>query len=165
MLKKISVGLAVAACLINEFLRGLYAGFSYGASKMCQTVYPTFEVNGAQVWATHLDPYFYLHGVQVYFLFALLIFIIGKLAERGIISQIVSFLPLVFSVFFWLWIESIKSPDINEPNKYVDLLRETVVYSRTMIALISVLIILQIFVVLRSANKKRKTKQIEMPLS
>jgi hypothetical protein len=121
VLKNISVSLAVATCLINEFIRGLYGGFSYGASKMCNTVYPIIEIGGVRSWMSHADPYSSINQNQIYLAYALLIFIACKLIERGWVTRLLSFAPLIFSVFFWLRIESIKNLDINDPDKYIDL--------------------------------------------
>ncbi|CAN5848857.1 hypothetical protein BH20ACI4_BH20ACI4_23280 [soil metagenome] len=158
MLKKISISIAIIVCLTNEFIKGLYSGFAYGASKMCETVYPIIEVGGVKSWISHADPYFYIHNVQVYLTFALLCFMIIKLLENKVAFQIINFVPLILSFWFWFWIEGIKNVDVNDPSKYVDLLRDTAGYSWTIISLISVLAFLQIITVSKSAYKKYKTK-------
>ena len=125
---------------------------------MCDTQYPIFELsNGVRYWMSHADPYFYIHNVQVYLMVALLAFIIIKSIERKLFLQLINFLPLIFCFFFWINIENIKSTDINDSSKYIDLLRETVYYSRLIISLISALFILQIIVLSKSILKNIKT--------
>lgn len=158
MLKKISIALAVFACLIIQFVKGLYGGFAYGASKMCDVSYPSFRSEEIGFWMSHADPYFYLTIYQTYLISALLIFIIGKLIEKRIISQFACFLPLILCVVFFGWINAETNSVLHDSDTYVDLLRETKHYNWIILSLIFVLFILQIITVSKSLCEKYKAK-------
>lgn len=144
------------ACLVNEFTKGLYNGFAYGASKICDFSYPTFKVGEITYTMSHADPYFYITQNQLYLTYALVIFLIGKSMERVWFSQMISFIPLILCLFFFGKIEDIKNLDINNQEKYIDLIRDTVNYGRTFFFLIVALIVLQIGVTSSSIYKKYK---------
>lgn len=156
MLKKVSVTLAVFACLLIQFVNGLYGGFAYGASKMCDVSYPSSRSHLISFWISHADPYFYLSNYLIYLTYSLLIFIIGKLVERGITSQFLSFLPLVSCLFFFGLINGELNLVLNDSDPYIDLLRESIHYNWTVFSIVVTLLILQIVTVSKSLYEKYK---------
>ena len=159
MLRHISVALAVFACLINEFAQGLYSGFTYGTSSVCQVSYPTFS-DGFYT-AYDGDPSFFITKYQAGLFITLLIFIIAKLIEKETLSQFASFLPLIICVLFCAGISSELNLGSQGSNPFAVLLRETIYYNRLVFSAVSILSLLQIAAVSMSLSKKRKATTLK----
>lgn len=153
MLRNISITVAVAACLLVEYLRGVYQGFAYGTSHLCDVRYPVTE---GGFWSSHMDPYFFIIRYLSPLFFALLIFIVAKFIEKETLSQFASFLPLILCVLFGFGVNGEINLVIRDPHPYINLLRETVYEHWAVYAAVSILLLLQAATVSQSLYKKRK---------
>lgn len=136
VINKVLLMLGVLALGMNQFIEGLYEGFAYGASKMCNYSYAALGTNEARIWISGADPYFNIHNWYVYISLILVLFIASKLVDDGLVSNLISFILLVFSLTFFFKIERSKQLEINNPDKYIDLMRETSQYSSILLSLL-----------------------------
>ena len=156
MLKKTSLVLTFVCLFFVQWLKGLYGGFAHGASKMCDFHYPSYKSETISFWISHADPYFYLTNYHTYLALTLLIFTIVKLIEKGIISQLLSFLPLAVCLFFLFSIFGQLEPVLQDSDPYIDLLRDTVNYVRMMLSIVIILLFLQVIAASKSLYEKYK---------
>lgn len=129
---KIPVVIALIICFINIFLHGLHGGFEL-ALKQNSGIFST-SGSGYQLLA---NCYFFISGL-------LLIFTVGKLVKKEIVSQIVCLLALILVIFQFRLVYLQKSLFFENTDAVTKLMRETILFDWISLALVLVLLIIQI---------------------
>lgn len=159
-LNSISILAAVIGIWLTQWLWGVYNGFAHGASKMGDYNFAVLLADGTRMWMSHSDPY---SNVIIWYrniAFGLIAFVLIKLLERGSVLAIAALIPLGLSIFFWILADGIRNIDIDDPDKYIDLLRGTTTQTQVILGLVVFLLVIQlisIFVYFR----KHRTKRME----
>lgn len=120
-LERIALVLAAGALAFNHYLGGMYSGFSYGASVMCDYIYS--PLHGLSV--SNADPYLPLYNSSIYILWAILAFFFLKIFERGWVTSLIILLPLIAALLVSMYRAMILNGFIDDPEKYFHLLRES----------------------------------------
>lgn len=148
--------MAVLALAINQWLAGIYTGFSFGAGHLCSYSYPTFYLGEVRYGMSHADPYYNVGYFQMLLSWTILILVLGKVIEKGLIVRILSLIALALSLVWWYCIERIVSIDINDSDKYIDLLRDTRGFTWTLFGMLVLLVLLQLISIGSYQYKKRR---------
>ena len=101
-----------------------------------------------------MDPYFYITDLYRQVGLVLIGFVLIKLIERGRVLAIFALIPLCLASILWKWAEGIRNLDINDPDKYIDLLRLTTTETQVVLGLIIFLIVIQIVSILLYFKKQ-----------
>ena len=150
-LNRISIIIGVLALALNQWIEGFFGGVGYGASALCNYLYPV--TNG--FWLSHADPYISITNFQIFISYCLVTFLALTLFEKGWITNLLGFAPISLCLIFWLQIDRIRKVDLSSADKYVEPLRQTNSFVWALLAFIILLMLLQIVAVVVKLGKKR----------
>jgi len=134
----------IAGIGLNQTLNGIYSGFSYGASHICDYRYPTIYGGRISFWISDADPYIHITNFSIKITGALLIFFVVRLFAAKPVIGAISLLPLGACVFWWLMIHGIITSELGSSDKYVDAIRETLTLHWAVLGFLISLVVLQL---------------------
>lgn len=112
--------MGIYLCQESSRYGGIYLGHIQGA-QLCKIVYPVI----GNLHISHADPYFYLVDLHRYISLFLIIFIIGQLIKKELLSQIISLPSIIILFILFIQIYMYKKPYISDEASYINLIRET----------------------------------------
>jgi hypothetical protein len=100
ILDKISLVAGIISAFIMIWLVGIWNGYSYGGTHLCEYAYPLFNLNGGTYWMSHADPYQTLIDLASIVFISVFFFVLIKVFERGRFVKLVAAVPLFNAVYF-----------------------------------------------------------------
>ena len=150
----------IAVLCVHHLMVGLYGGTAFGVASVSdyRYVYP-----GIGSWMSHSDPYWILTSSMVPLTWALMFFVILKVFETGWIWRSVALIPAAMAAMFWINVEMVRRDYLSDPQKYVDVLRDSSSYSWAVFGFIAAAVTLQIVSVVVGFRSRAKEKPEELP--
>lgn len=141
MFKTIAIIVCSYICLQSYYLRGIYVGFNY--SPLCEAP-GSLQNKGANLY--QVSPYYQFPDFHFYISFLLLLFIIGQLIKKEILSQVFSLMAISLALLGFIHIYNLKSNYVSDGDKYMDLMRLTLSMDSDHIWLTLAILIYQIII-------------------
>ncbi len=154
VLNRIALVAAIFTLFLNQTLAGGHIGWLIAAQELCNYLYPRLPDNGG--WISDSDPFPNAAGLEMRVGYALLFFILFKIFERGLFTRIVELMLLFASIYWWYSTRRIIGGDLDDPDKYVLLFRDTNVFSWVVLCLICLLFSLQVASITLGLRKGQK---------
>ena len=158
VLRNISLLVCALAFGLNLWLAGLYNGFAYGASEICQKIYPSFESQGVSWSISDSDPYVYIVNWQATLSIFLLLFLVLKIFEKSLFILFLEFVPLVVATFCWLQISHLRTSELSSADNYIDPIRRTGSVVWALLALLVALLLVNVFAISIGKSRVKSAK-------
>jgi hypothetical protein len=153
---------ATIVTVISQWLSGLYSGVSYGASAVCEYVFTILGEDGNRFFISHSDPYYYLPAIYSYVSLSMLGYILFKSLEKGKWLAIIALAPLGLALFNWYFAHRTASWDKDDPQKYLDAIKET---SGIRYAILGILIFIVVSQLVSTILYFRRGRQPSSPIN
>ena len=109
----------VVVLVVAVFFQSTYNGFSVGANAVCDFQYTILKADGTSFWVSHSDPYYNLNSPQSWLAMSLLIFVIARIFEKGLIANGIATIAIAIAVLNTFDIESIRNLHLNDERPYL----------------------------------------------
>jgi hypothetical protein len=161
ILDKISLITGIIAAVTMVWLVGVWSGFSYGGSHLCEYAYPLFNMNGGTYTMSHADPYEMLTHLAGVLSISVFVFVLIKVFERGRFVRLTAAIALFVAAYFGFKLWDGVSEEIVQPDKYLDIVRESSDIFYIAFALIIFTLLLQITTLIVASVYKKSPDRIQ----
>jgi len=127
----VTTGTGVYLLFQSGYFQGIYTGYGNGAQL------------GVGVYTGHGDPFFFLSDYHVYLNWLLICFILAKVIDLGVVTELISLAAILGSFLATCYLYNFKVAYSGDESSYVDLIRITISFDYCRIWICMALIVLQ----------------------
>lgn len=160
ILDKVALVAGIAAIGIAQWLGGLWAGYAYGGSVLCDYVYPPVEPGKIRfsISGGGNPPYSDLSDLILYFAFWLFLFSATKLFHNNLVRSF-ALAPLVLVTLIALEMRRVIGVHVNADSAYIELLRLNLSELYLVFGLTAAIVGIQIIAIAITILSKRKQRR------
>jgi len=149
----------VAALSVHFLLAGIYNGVAIGVGRMSDFVY---RAPGTTFTITHSDPYSILGDSVIPLTWALTVFVLLKVFEKGWVWHSITLLSIGVSLACWISIELVRNDYLSDTQEYLNPLRESSNYSWTILVFLCAAFVLQSISIFLGLKVRGKSEESEV---